>query len=78
VSSGFTHVVEDTTPKMYVVKGRQPVLRQLEDISWGEMNHGDSFILDARTHIYVWMGNESNRMERLQASKVRRRTRTLI
>ena len=34
------------------------------------MNHGDTFILDVRSHIFVWTGKDSNRMERLQASKV--------
>lgn len=70
VASGFNHVVEDTSPKMYIVKGkRQPILRQLADISWSAMNHGDTFILDVRSHIFVWTGKDSNRMERLQASK---------
>ena len=49
---------------------RQPILRQLADISWSAMNHGDTFILDVRSHIFVWTGKDSNRMERLQASKV--------
>ena len=50
---------------------RQPILRQLADISWSAMNHGDTFILDVRSHIFVWTGKDSNRMERLQASKVK-------
>ena len=58
-----------------ILKGkRQPVLRQLADISWAAMNHGDTFILDVRSHIFVWTGKDSNRMERLQASKVCRGT----
>ncbi len=73
VSAGLSHVVEDTTPKLYIVKGkRQPVVRQLPAISWDLMNDGDVFILDARDSdlIFVWVGRNSNRLERLQAAKL--------
>ena len=72
VASGLNHVTNDLTPKLYLVKGkRQPIVRQLRDVSWDEMNDGDVYVLDVRTHFFVWQGKNSNRLERLQGSKVR-------
>ncbi len=73
VSAGLSHVVEDTAPKLYIVKGkRQPVVRQLASIDWEQLNDGDVFILDDRAsdNIFVWVGKNSNRLERLQAAKL--------
>ena len=72
VAAGLSHVVEDTTPKLFLVKGkRQPIVRQTPALSWSAMNDGDVFVLDAREFIFVWVGRQSNRLERLQAAKVR-------
>ena len=71
VSTGLTHVEHAKTPKLYIVKGkRQPIIRQLPTISWKEFNDGDAFVLDTMTHIFVWTGKNSNRLEKLQAAKV--------
>jgi len=45
------------------------VIRQLPTISWKEFNDGDVFVLDTMSHIFVWIGKNANRLERLQASK---------
>ena len=72
VSTGLTHVEHAKTPKLYIVKGkRQPIIRQLPTISWKEFNDGDAFVLDTMTHIFVWTGKNSNRLEKLQAAKVK-------
>ncbi|MEO2044731.1 MAG: hypothetical protein ABGX43_09025 [Nitrospinaceae bacterium] len=66
------HVTHDKTPKLFIVKGkRQPVVRELPTISWNEFNDGDAFVLDAVDHIFVWNGRQANRLEKLQAAKVR-------
>ena len=60
------------TPKLFIVKGkRQPTIRQLPTISWSEMNDGDVFVLEAVSHIFIWVGRKANRLERLQGCKVR-------
>ena len=58
-------------PQLYIVKGkRQPIVRQLQAVSWAQMNDGDVFVLDSRRFVFVWMGKQSNRLERLQGAKV--------
>ena len=71
VSTGLSHVETAKSPKLYIVKGkRQPIIRQLPTISWNEFNDGDVFVLDTMTYIFVWVGKDANRLEKLQASKV--------
>ena len=71
ISSGLVQVTSDITPKMYIVKGRrQPIVRQLPNVSWAEMNEGDVFVIDAHDYVVIWKGKLSNKMEQLQAAKV--------
>ena len=72
VKTGLSHYVEDRSPKLFHVKGkRKPVVRQALSISWGQMNHGDSYVLDVPEEnlVFAWQGNQSNRFEKLQAAK---------
>ncbi|WP_411023410.1 hypothetical protein, partial [Salmonella sp. s51228] len=39
------------------------------------LNHGDSFVLDLGSLIYVWMGIESSRMEKIKAVDAARNIR---
>ena len=72
VSTGLTHVEMAKSPKLYIVKGkRQPIIRQLPTISWDEFNEGDVFVLETMTQIFVWVGRDANRLEKLQAAKVK-------
>ena len=72
VSSGLSHVETTKTPKLFIVKGkRQPTIRQVPTISWTEMNDGDVFVLDTQSHIFIWVGRNANRLERLQGCKVK-------
>ena len=34
------------------------------------MNDGDVFVLEAMSHIFIWVGRKANRLERLQGCKV--------
>ncbi|MPC13488.1 Gelsolin [Portunus trituberculatus] len=38
-------------------------------IEWKAMNDGDVYVLDTRTAIYVWVGRNSNNIEKLQGAK---------
>lgn len=69
VASGFRHVDPNVVEKRLLqVKGKRNVrVRQVEP-SVSSMNRGDCFILDAGPNIYVWMGRNSGRIERLKAS----------
>lgn len=39
-------------------------------VSWEHFNSGDVFILETKNKIYVWVGKDSNKMERFQSGKV--------
>lgn len=68
VASGFRHVdLDKYDNRLLQVKGRRNVkVRQIE-LSARAMNKGDCFILDAGRNIYVWVGPQSGRTERLKA-----------
>lgn len=69
--AGLRHVNNDFEARLFSIKGkRSPVLTQLAPISWSHFNTGDCYILQTKLHVFVWIGAESNKMEKLQASKV--------
>ena len=69
--TGLSHYVEDKSPKLFQVKGkRKPIVRQLFNISWAEMNSGDSYVIDVPeavindekvAKVLIWRGKNSNR-----------------
>ena len=72
VASGFHHVTDDFQAVLYSVKGkRKPTIRQLASISWSLMNEGDVYVLDNKSHIFVWIGRLANGPEKLNGAKVR-------
>ena len=72
VASGLNHVnINDKTPKLFIVKGkRQPMIRQLNPISWSQFNDGDAFVLNAVEYVFVWIGQKANKLEKFHAAKV--------
>ncbi|XP_029846708.2 advillin [Ixodes scapularis] len=69
VVSGFKHVEDTTTPRMFHVKGkRRPIVKELPHVSWSLMNDGDVFVIDARTVVFVWCGRHANHVEKLQGA----------
>lgn len=68
VASGFKHYVppEHQPSLMRVVGDRYPRIFPIE-MDCAQMNHGDCFILDLGTDIYLWYGKDSNTYERLAA-----------
>lgn len=70
-ASGFKHVTDEFHPALYSVKGkRNPVVRQLAEVSWSLMNEGDVFVLDCKKYIFVWVGRSANSREKMHAAKV--------
>ena len=69
--TGLSHYVEDKSPKLFQVKGkRKPIVRQLFNISWSEMNRGDSYVIDVPeavindekvAKVLIWRGKNTNR-----------------
>ena len=45
-------------------------MRQLNTISWSEMNRGDSYVIDVPEYrkVIIWRGSNTNRFEKLQAA----------
>ncbi|TVK90585.1 Gelsolin [Bagarius yarrelli] len=72
VASGFQHVVTNDmdVKRLLHVKGRRVIRATEVPLLWSSFNRGDSFIIDLGKNIYQWYGSESNRFERLKASKV--------
>ena len=62
--TGLSHYVEDKSPKIFHVKGkRKPIVRQLNNIAWSEMNKGDSYVIDVPEYrkVLIWRGSKTNR-----------------
>ena len=60
----MSHYVPDMSPKLFHVKGkRKPIVRQLFNISWSEMNRGDSYVIDVPQYrkVLIWRGKNTNR-----------------
>lgn len=70
VSSGFAHVDRDSfEKKLFQVKGKRNIRVKQVPLSISSMNKGDCFILDAGNDIYVYVGSQSKRTERLKAAQ---------
>jgi hypothetical protein len=71
IASGFKKVTDSFTPRLFRVKGRRsPVMTEMPAISWSHVNSGDCFIIDTKDVVFVWTGQNANRMEKLSAAKV--------
>jgi hypothetical protein len=71
IDSGFNHVTNTFSPRLYSIKGkRRPVVTQLPKVAWSAMNNGDAFILQMKEAIFIWEGALANNQEKLQAAKV--------
>ena len=42
-------------------------MREVE-LSWSSMNHGDTFVLDSGTIIFIWSGSSSAHAEKIAAA----------
>lgn len=69
VASGFNHVTDTFTPRLFHIKGRRSPTVTQHPISWEYFNSGDVFIVDTKEIVFVWIGRSANNMEKLQAAK---------
>ncbi|KAJ8955341.1 hypothetical protein NQ318_003435 [Aromia moschata] len=68
VSSGFVHVDPNAFEKrLFQVKGSRNIRVKQVIPSIASMNNGDCFILDAGRNIYVYVGSNARRVEKLKA-----------
>merc|ERR1711936_848412 len=74
--SGLAHVpLEEHEVKLFQVMGdKSPLLKQVE-LDWANMNHGDTFVLDAGSLIFIWSGSSSSGAERISAARLAGRLR---
>lgn len=76
VESGFKKVNRDEyEPRLLHIKGRRNIRVQQTKLSWGSMNSGDVFILDLGLTIWVWIGSQAGRLEKIKGLDVARRIR---
>ena len=67
VKSGFHHVEDETVKRLLRVKGRRNVRLHEMPIEIGSLNGGDCFILDSSPNVFLFVGPQSGRMERIKA-----------
>lgn len=69
VGSGFKHVETNAQgeKRLFQVKGKRNVRVRQVNLSVSSMNKGDCFILDAGNDIYVYVGAQAKRVEKLKA-----------
>lgn len=73
--SGFNHVEHTFKQRLLHVKGKHHVRVSETQIGWSSMNHGDAFILDTGVVLFVWVGKEASRTERIKALEHARQLR---
>ncbi|BFF88889.1 gelsolin [Drosophila madeirensis] len=69
VGTGFKHVETNAQgqKRLFQVKGKRNVRVRQVNLSVSSMNQGDCFILDAGSDIYVYVGAQAKRVEKLKA-----------
>lgn len=69
IGSGFKHVQTNAEgeKRLFQVKGKRNVRVRQVNLSVSSMNKGDCFILDAGSEIYVYVGIQAKRVEKLKA-----------
>ncbi|KAK0134783.1 Gelsolin [Merluccius polli] len=72
VSSGFTHVVTNTSDvkRLLHIRGRRSIRAREVDLDWRSFNNNDCFVIDLGENIYQWCGSKSNYYERLKSTQV--------
>lgn len=67
VKSGFHHVEDESVKRLLRVKGRRNVRLHEMALEVGSLNTGDCFILDSSPNVFLYVGPQSGRMERIKA-----------
>jgi gelsolin len=71
-ASGFRTVKpEEYEPRLLMVRRTKRTTKAFEiPVAAANMNHGDSFVLDAGLKVYLWCGEESNAFEKSKAANL--------
>ena len=79
VESGLSRVTsQEPVARLFQVGGgKHPILREVE-LGWANINHGDTFVLDAGSLIFIWSGSSSSGSERLAAAALANRLRDRV
>ncbi|XP_048486936.1 villin-like protein quail isoform X2 [Plutella xylostella] len=56
--------------RLYRVRGRRPVLIQLEPVSWAQLAADGVFVLDAPALLVLWLGRTANLVEKIFGAKI--------
>ena len=59
---------------LQVMGGKYPVMREV-GLAWANMNHGDTFVLDTGSVIFIWSGASSSPGEKITAANLANRLR---
>lgn len=66
--SGATNL--NGNARLYRVRGRRPVLQQLEPVSWAQLATDGVFLLDAPSLLVLWLGRTANLVEKIFGAKI--------
>merc|ERR1712100_624637 len=64
--------------RLLCLKGKRRVRVHLVEVNAKSLNHGDVFILDAKTTLYIWNGAKANRMEKSKGAEISLRLKNQI
>ena len=59
---------------LQVMGGKYPLMREVT-LAWANMNHGDTFVLDTGSIIFIWSGASSSPGEKMTAASLANRLR---
>lgn len=56
--------------RLYRVRGRRPLLHQLDAVAWAQLAADGVFVLDAPALVVLWLGRAANLVEKIFGAKV--------
>ncbi|CAK1544199.1 unnamed protein product [Leptosia nina] len=56
--------------RLYKVRGRRPVMLQLEPVSWSHLTSDGVFVLDTPSLVVLWLGRAANLVEKIFGAKI--------
>ncbi|XP_049887296.1 villin-like protein quail isoform X2 [Pectinophora gossypiella] len=56
--------------RLYVVRGRRPVLLQLQPVSWSQLAADGVFVLDTPANLVLWLGRTANLIDKIFGAKI--------
>ena len=61
---------QEPASRLICLKGKRRVRVHLVEVSAKSLNHGDVFILDKKTTMFIWNGKKANRMEKAKGAEL--------